>query len=377
MCQRFRPRPRPTVPGHWCHRPTTAIRRPSGPCQRPSWPCAAATAAAPPQRSRALSPAATSAPPTQPWILVAVERRRPPPRNPVKVRATAGGGAVLPAPTGVVRSTVARPHVCHGPSSCGWLLFGQDEVLHDRDLGPDDCPRQGSQVRWVGFWGGTGGWSTSSSQGREPCLLLCSCSMLPAAAARQRRCRTFTPVGRRGTRVSATRLTRRRSMRSSRSCATPATSGTAIAQRVDRRALACRATDQRGALAHRDRSGRTARVDFGRAWQERSPPPGRDGRVGVDGARTMAIRARDADDEARTCGARAIYVPEADAMRTGAPSLISGIGRCFILPAAYASGSCGRLRSRELVRQTAGICAASNLQVDGNTTNGDDHDLAD
>jgi hypothetical protein len=120
MCQRFRPRPRPTVPGHWCHRPTTAIRRPSGPCQRPSWPCAAATAAAPPQRSRALSPAATSAPPTQPWILVAVERRRPPPRNPVKVRVTAGGGALLPAPTGVVRSTLARPHVCrdcdHAPA---------------------------------------------------------------------------------------------------------------------------------------------------------------------------------------------------------------------------------------------------------------------
>ena len=39
-------------------------------------------------------------------------------------------------------------------------------------------------------------------------------------------------------------------------------------------------TDQRGALPQRDRSERTARVDFGQAWQERSPPPGRDGRVG-------------------------------------------------------------------------------------------------
>ena len=34
-------------------------------------------------------------------------------------------------------------------------------------------------------------------QGREPCLLMCNCSMLPAGAARQRRCRTFTPGGRR------------------------------------------------------------------------------------------------------------------------------------------------------------------------------------
>ena len=38
-------------------------------------------------------------------------------------------------------------------------------------------------------------------------------------------------------------------------------------------------------VAHRDRSGGTARVDFGQAWQERSPSPGRDGRVGVVSAR--------------------------------------------------------------------------------------------
>ena len=31
-CKRFRPRPRPTAPGHWCQKLTTAIRRASGPC---------------------------------------------------------------------------------------------------------------------------------------------------------------------------------------------------------------------------------------------------------------------------------------------------------------------------------------------------------
>ena len=67
-------------------------------------------------------------------------------------------------------------------------------------------------------------------------------------------------------------------------------------QRADRGALARRAADQRGALADRDRSGGTARVDFGQAREERSPPPGRDGRVGLDGARTLAVRARDAAD---------------------------------------------------------------------------------
>ena len=44
----------------------------------------------------------------------------------------------------------------------------------------------------------------------------------------------------------------------------------------------------------RDRSGRTARVDFGQAREERSPSPGRDGRLGVVSARTVAVRARDA-----------------------------------------------------------------------------------
>jgi hypothetical protein len=57
-------------------------------------------------------------------------------------------------------------------------------------------------------------------------------------------------------------------------------------------AVACRAADQRGAVADRDRSGGTARIGFGQAWQERSPSPGRDGRVGMDGARTVAGRAR-------------------------------------------------------------------------------------
>ena len=60
------------------------------------------------------------------------------------------------------------------------------------------------------------------------------------------------------------------------------------------RALACRATDQRGALAQRDRSRGTARVNFGQAREERPPPPSRDGRVGLVSAGTVAVRARNA-----------------------------------------------------------------------------------
>ena len=45
-------------------------------------------------------------------------------------------------------------------------------------------------------------------------------------------------------------------------------------------ALAGRATDQRGAVADRDRFGATARVNCGQAWQEGSPSSGRGGRVG-------------------------------------------------------------------------------------------------
>jgi hypothetical protein len=111
---------------------------------------------------------------------------------------------------------------------------------------------------------------------------------------------------------------------------------------------------------------------------------GRAGRSVLDESATVAsvpLAAQpglggDAAEEARTCDARVIYAPETHALRTGAPLLISAIGPCFISPAAYASGSCGRLRPRELVRQTVGICAAPNLRRDGNTTNGDDHDLA-
>ena len=106
-----------------------------------------------------------------------------------------------------------------GRGSRGWLLLTQDAVVRDRDRGPGDGARRRSRARWIGSWAVELGGQRPALQGREPCLLLCSCSMLPAGAARRRRCRTFTPVGRPGTRVSATRLTRRRSMRSSRSCA--------------------------------------------------------------------------------------------------------------------------------------------------------------
>jgi hypothetical protein len=53
-------------------------------------------------------------------------------------------------------------------------------------------------------------------------------------------------------------------------------------ERVDRGALEGGASDQRGAIADRDRSGATARIDIGQAWQGRSPPPGWDGRLGLD-----------------------------------------------------------------------------------------------
>ena len=61
-------------------------------------------------------------------------------------------------------------------------------------------------------------------------------------------------------------------------------------QWADRRALARRAPHQRGALAQRDGSRRTPRVDPGQARQERSPPPGRDGRVGLVSHRSFCRR---------------------------------------------------------------------------------------
>ena len=76
-------------------------------------------------------------------------------------------------------------------------------------------------------------------------------------------CPAFIKAVHPATRASATRPTRRRSMRSSPSCATPATR--AHGHRLsgaDRRAVARRAADQRGALADRDRSGQTARRRF-------------------------------------------------------------------------------------------------------------------
>ena len=83
---------------------------------------------------------------------------------------------------------------CDAPTGWRWMVLG--------------CGRARSGLRsrrlcstWIaGSMGrlgrGRGGWSTSSSPREGPCLLLSSCSMLRAAAARQRRCRTFTPVGR-------------------------------------------------------------------------------------------------------------------------------------------------------------------------------------
>ena len=80
-----------------------------------------------------------------------------------------------------------------------------------------------------GLAGGRAGWSTSSSP-REGAMS--SAVQLLDAAGRRPSPATMPDfhAGRRpGTRVSATRLTRRRWMRSSRSCATPVTPGPAIA----------------------------------------------------------------------------------------------------------------------------------------------------
>ena len=83
----------------------------------------------------------------------------------------------------------------------------------------DRHPFAGAQVRWTRSRALELGGQFPALRGRGPCLLLCSCSMPPDGDARPRRCRSFTPAGRPGTRVSATRPTRRRSRRSSRLCA--------------------------------------------------------------------------------------------------------------------------------------------------------------
>ena len=93
----------------------------------------------------------------------------------------------------------------------------------------------------------------SALQRREPCLLS-SCSTPPAARARRRRCPAFTPAGpaEQGPALSGGPADgrgdhrgdapgRRRSSRSAH-------------PRADRGAVACRAADQRGARADRDRS---------------------------------------------------------------------------------------------------------------------------
>ena len=45
---------------------------------------------------------------------------------------------------------------------------------------------------------------------------------------------------------------------------------------------------QEAAVVDGERSGSASRVDFGQAWQERSPARGRDGCLGVVGDRAMA-----------------------------------------------------------------------------------------
>ena len=175
----------------------------------------------------------------------------------------------------------------------------------------DRHPFAGAQVRWTRSRALELGGQFPALRGRGPCLLLCSCSMPPDGDARPRRCRSFTPAGRPGTRVSATRPTRRRSRRSSRLCAKAghARYGNRLnglivvlwraGLRINE-ALSLTETDleeQRGS-------------NSGQAWQERSPPPGRDGRLGVVSARTGGSRSarrcrrpvvlRDSRTDART-----------------------------------------------------------------------------
>src|SRR5438045_935811 len=70
-------------------------------------------------------------------------------------------------------------------------------------------------------------------------------------------------------------------------------------QSADRSAVACRVADQRGTVADRDRSGGTARIGFGQAWQERSPSPGRDGRVGWTAYSDVLLCRRGAESPCR------------------------------------------------------------------------------
>jgi len=162
----------------------------------------------------------------------------------------------------------------HEARSWGWLLLTQNAVVRDRDRGPGDGARRWARARWIGFRAVELVGQRPALPGRESCLLLCSCSMLQAVVACRRRCRTFTPVGRRGTRAAlcggpADGRGDHRGHAPRSSCPVRQSP-----QRVDRGAVAGRAADQRGAVAARDRSRGTARLGFGQAWEERSPTPG-------------------------------------------------------------------------------------------------------
>ena len=106
--------------------------------------------------------------------------------------------ARLTADVALLLSSGMRLLVRHVLSSCGWLLLFEDAAvlvgvallatLLDMDRAVS------GRVAWraVELDG-----QRSALEGGSPCLLPSSSSMLPVAAALPRRCRSFTPAGRR------------------------------------------------------------------------------------------------------------------------------------------------------------------------------------
>ena len=185
---------------------------------------------------------------------------------------------------GIVTSPATARALCHEPSSRGWLLLGQDAVVRDRRSRSWRWRSTSIAGSMDGPPGGRAGWSTSSSP-REGAMS--SAVQLLDAAGRRRSPATLPDF----------HAGRAPGNKGQRYAADPPTVDEIIA--VMRHAAHARYGNRLNGLivvlwraglrinealvADRDRSGRTARIDFGQAWEERSPSPGRDGRVGLDG----------------------------------------------------------------------------------------------
>ena len=108
------------------------------------------------------------------------------------------------------------------------------------------------------------------------------------------------------------------------------------AARPDRRAVARRPADLRGARARRGRPGRAPRIAAGTARQGRPAPRGRHGRLGVGAARAVAPGAR------RAAGRAAVLRRQRRHARAAVGGRRRALASCAASPARPACGDASR-----------------------------------